>query len=77
MDGQDELEQTEHVANERNDRVQYVQDDHSGADVIREAEAIEDEHLVVVDVVQQVVLEVVSLLTRHSLSHADVQFGLG
>ena len=54
-----------------------MKDDHSGGDVIRETEAIEDEHLVIVDVIKQVVLEVVSLLTRHSICHADVQLRLG
>lgn len=40
-----------------------MKDDHSRGDVVREAEAIEDEHLVIIYVVEQVVLEVVALLT--------------
>jgi len=70
------LEEAEDVADERDDGVEDVQDDHPVSDVFGEIEAVEQEHLFVVDVVQQIVLEVVASLTRDAICYSYVELGL-
>jgi len=55
LNGQHKLEEAKDVADERDDGVEDVQDDHPVRDVFGEIEAVEQEHLFIVDVVQQII----------------------